>query len=157
LAATRFDLASEWRLATPLERVWAELSTPDNWPQWWRAVRRVVLLAEGDPRTGVGARRRFTWGTALPYTLSLEMTATRIEPMSLLEGRAAGELDGVGRWTLRPDGAGTVVRYDWMVEITRPWQVALAPVLRPVFAWNHRVVMAWGDEDLRTRLLKTTH
>jgi uncharacterized protein YndB with AHSA1/START domain len=157
LAVTRFDLASEWRLATPIERVWAELSAPDNWPQWWRAVRKVELLADGDPATGVGARRMFTWGTALPYTLSFEMTATRVEPMTILEGRAHGELDGTGRWTLRSEGDGTYVRYDWMVDITRPWQVALAPVLRPVFAWNHNVVMGWGLQDLRTRLQKTVH
>lgn len=157
LAATRFDLVTEWRLATPVERVWAELSTPDNWPQWWRAVRKVDLLAEGDPRTGIGARRRFTWGTALPYTLSFNMTATRVEPMSVLEGRAVGELDGVGRWTLTPEGDGTHVRYDWMIEITKTWQVALAPILRPVFAWNHNVVMAWGYEDIKTRLRKTAH
>jgi hypothetical protein len=75
----------------------------------------------------------------------------------VLEGRAVGELDCVGRWTLRPEGDGTHVRYDWMIEITKPWQVALAPILRPVFAWNHNVVMAWGFEDLKARLMKTAH
>jgi uncharacterized protein YndB with AHSA1/START domain len=156
MAVTRFDLESEWRFATPVERIWAELIRPEDWPQWWRAVRSVELLREGDG-DGVGAVRRFTWGTALPYTLSFEMTATKIDPMRLIEGEARGELDGTGRWTLFPDGAGTRVRYQWMVDITRPWQVALAPLLRPVFAWNHRVVMGWGYADLQTRLMKTAH
>jgi hypothetical protein len=35
--------------------------------------------------------------------------------------------------------------------------VALAPVLRPVFQWNHNVVLGWGYEDLQTRLRKTAH
>lgn len=156
MAATRFELVSEWRFDTPLERIWAELVRPEAWPEWWRAVKRVEPIAEGD-RSGVGAVRRFTWGTALPYTLSFNMTATRIEPMTLIEGEAHGELDGVGRWTLRPQGEGTHVRYDWRVDVTKPWQVALAPVLRPVFAWNHNVVMGWGYEDLQTRLMKTAH
>ena len=156
MAATRFDLTSEWRFATPVERIWAELIDADSWPQWWRAVKRVELIADGD-RDGIGAVRRFTWGTALPYQLSFDMTATRIEPMQLLEGRARGELDGTGRWTLRPDAGGTHVRYDWQIDIMRPWQVALAPVLRPLFAWNHNVVMGWGYEDLKTRLMKTAH
>ena len=49
------------------------------------------------------------------------------------------------------------MRYDWRVDVTKPWQVALAPLLRPVFAWNHNVVMGWGYEDLKTRLMKTAH
>jgi hypothetical protein len=156
MAATRFDLVSEWRFATQIERIWAELIDADAWPEWWRAVKRVELIADGD-RDSLGAVRRFTWGTALPYQLSFDMTVTRIEPMQMLEGRARGELDGTGRWTLKRDGEGTQVRYDWQIDITRPWQVALAPVLRPLFAWNHNVVMGWGYEDLKTRLMKTAH
>jgi hypothetical protein len=156
VAATRFELVSEWRFDTPVERIWAELVTPDRWPQWWRAVKAVKLVADGD-RDGIGAVRRFTWRTALPYTLSFDMMATRIEPMRVLEGRARGELDGIGLWTLTPAGPGTHVRYDWNIDITRPWQVVLAPLLRPVFAWNHNVVMGWGYEDLKTRLIKTAN
>lgn len=151
MAATRFDLVSEWDLSSPIGRVWAELTHPEAWPSWWRAVRKVEMIRDGDVK-GVGAVRRFTWATALPYNLSFEMTATRIEPMTVIEGRARGELDGVGRWTLSPAGTGTHVRYDWMIEITVPWQVALARILRPIFAWNHNVVMGWGYSDLKTRL-----
>lgn len=154
MPVTRFELTSEWRFDAPLERVWAELTAPENWPDWWRAVKKVEIVSAGDAN-GIGAVRRFTWGTALPYTLSFNMTATRIEPMSLIEGQARGELDGTGRWTLARDGAGTHVRYDWMVDVTNPWQVALAPLLRRVFAWNHHIVMGWGYEDLSTRLKET--
>lgn len=151
VAATRFELVTEWHLDTPIERVWEVLSRPEEWPSWWRAVKRVEDIAAGGPE-GVGAVRRFTWGTALPYTITFDMEVTRIEPMRLIEGRARGELDGVGRWTLIPDGGGTHVRYDWHVELTKPWQRALAPLLRPAFAWNHNVVMAWGREGLAHRL-----
>jgi hypothetical protein len=151
MAATRFDLVSEWDFVSPIERIWDELTHPEAWPNWWRAVRKVELISDGDA-SGVGAVRHFTWGTALPYTLGFEMTATSVEPMQLIEGRARGELDGVGRWTLSSSGTGTHVRYDWMIEITIPWQVALAPILRPMFAWNHNVVMGWGYQDLKRRL-----
>jgi hypothetical protein len=156
VAATRFDLVSDWHFDTPIERIWPELIRPDDWPQWWRAVKQVQLVRDGD-RNGVGAVRRFTWGTALPYTLSFEMTATRIVPMRLIEGEARGELDGTGRWTLTREGEGTHVRYQWVVEVTKPWQVTLAPLLRPVYAWNHNIVMGWGFEDLKTYLIKTAH
>ena len=151
MASQQFNLVSEWRLAAPVDRVWAELMRPDDWPQWWRAVKRVETLAEGDAR-GVGAIRRLTWGSALPYELTFEMRATRVEPMTVIEGRASGELDGTGRWTLTPDGNGTLVRYDWQIEVTKPWMRTLAPLLRPAFAWNHNVVMGWGYQGLRRRL-----
>ena len=151
MAAQRFDLATTWHLRAPLEAVWVALVQTEEWPSWWPVVKRVALLAPGGP-DGVGAVREFTWGTALPYTITFKMTATRVEPMTLLEGEARGELDGVGRWTLTPDGDVTHVRYEWQVDVTKPWQRALAPVLRPVFAWNHNVVMGWGEEDIKHRL-----
>jgi hypothetical protein len=39
-----------------------------------------------------------------------------------------------------------------MVEVTKPWMRALAPLLRPVFTWNHGKVMGWGYEGLRREL-----
>jgi uncharacterized protein YndB with AHSA1/START domain len=119
LAATSFHLVSEWRFATPIERIWAELIRPEDWPDWWRAVKKVETISAGG-RDGIGAVRRFTCGTALPYRLSFDMTATKVEPMSLIEGEARGELDGTGRWTLSPEGEGTHVRYDWIVDIKKP-------------------------------------
>lgn len=151
MTATRFELVSEWRLAAPVAQVWALISAPELWPDWWRAVRAVEQVKAGDAG-GVGAIRRFTWKTALPYDITIEMEATRVEPQHLIEGRASGELTGVGRWTVTPDGDGTCVSYEWNVELQRAWQRTLAPVLRPVFAWNHTVVMGWGEEDIRTRL-----
>ena len=101
---------------------------------------------------GVGAIRRMTWRTALPYTLTFNMRTTRLEPMTTIEGRAEGELDGMGRWTLSGDNAHTNVRYDWIEEVNKPWQRTLAPVMRPVFTWNHNKVMGWGFEGLTQNL-----
>jgi hypothetical protein len=39
-----------------------------------------------------------------------------------------------------------------MVEVTQPWMRFVAPIARPVFAWNHGVVMRWGHEGLARRL-----
>jgi len=151
MPASQFHLVTEWTFAAPVEPVWQALIAPDDWPSWWRAVERVENLAAGD-ENGIGAVRRITWRTALPYKLSFAMRVTRIEPQTLIEGRAEGELAGVGRWTLAPAGAGTHVRYDWIVDVTKPWMRAAAPLLRPVFAWNHGVVMRWGYEGLTRKL-----
>ena len=151
MAATEFHLTTDWAFDAPLEPVWQALMAPEQWPAWWRAVEKVERLQAGDA-DGVGAVRRITWRTALPYTLSFAMRVTRVEPMTLIEGRAEGELDGIGRWTLCPDAGRTYVRYDWIVEVTKPWMRRAAPLLRPVFAWNHGKVMGWGYEGLTRKL-----
>jgi hypothetical protein len=46
----------------------------------------------------------------------------------------------------------TTVLYDWDVHTTRPWMNLLAPLARPVFAWNHDWVMKRGGKGL-ARLL----
>lgn len=151
MSVTAFELVSYWRIAAPLDRVWAEIVDVDAWPSWWRAVRKVERLRDGDIE-GIGAVRRITWATALPYTITFDVESTRSEPMYQLEGRATGELNGVGVWTLTSDGDIITVRYDWRVDLGKAWMRAFAPILRPAFAWNHNVLMGWGEADLKTRL-----
>ena len=57
-----------------------------------------------------------------------------------------------GPWQFSTDGETTVTRYDWTVKVTKRWMRALTPVARPLFEWNHDVVMRWGLEDLSARL-----
>jgi hypothetical protein len=80
------------------------------------------------------------------------MRLTRVEPLALIEGEAVGELSGTGRWQFTDEGDSTRVRYDWNVKTTKPWMNLLAPVARPVFKWNHDVVMNWGAEGLARKL-----
>ena len=46
----------------------------------------------------------------------------------------------------------TAVLYEWHVETSKRWMNLLAPLARPVFAYNHDVVMRWGGEGLARRL-----
>jgi uncharacterized protein YndB with AHSA1/START domain len=146
-----FDLVSEWRIEAPVDRVWQVLADIDAWPDWWPSVSRVELVDRGGA-SGLGAVRRINWRTALPYGLVIDMQMTRLEPPILIEGRADGALDGLGRWRLRPCGNGTLVRYEWTVEIAAPWMRRLAPLLRPAYSWNHKVVMDRGRRGLASRV-----
>jgi hypothetical protein len=152
MAATQFSLTTHWAFDAPLERVWALIERTQDWPDWWPAVRSVTALSEGDAR-GIGAVRRLVWKTALPYSIAFDVEVTHIEHLCLIEGRARGELDGVGTWTFASEGKWTHVRYEWRVEVTKAWMRLFAPLLRPVFAWNHGKVMAWGEAGARARLL----
>lgn len=147
MSSTRFHLVTIWELNATQEDVWQVLVAPESWPDWWPTVKRVELLDPGDA-DGIGAVRRMTWSTALPYDIAFETTTTRLEPMTLIEARAKGELDGVGLWTLASEGDRCTIRYDWIVEVTKPWMVRLAFLLKPVFAWNHHYVMERGKQGL---------
>ena len=147
----QYALVTEWHLAAPIERVWDALDAVEDWPRWWRYVRAVVELRKGD-ENGVGAVRRFTWASRLPYSLSFEMRASQVRRPTFMEGIATGELTGRGRWHLAAEGATTRVRYEWTVETTRPWMNLLAPVLAPAFRWNHGQVMAEGGRGLARHL-----
>ena len=76
----------------------------------------------------------------------------RVERPGLMEGTASGELAGSGRWRLIEDRGVTAVIYEWDVRTTKRWMNLLAPLARPVFKWNHDVVMGWGGEGLARRL-----
>ena len=146
-----YEFVTVWHVKAPIEKVWELIYHSENWPEWWRGVEKVERLKEGDANH-VGALFRYTWKSKLPYRLIFEMETTRVAPMSLIEGRAIGELQGTGCWRLSQEGEVTTVRYDWKVETTRAWMNLLAPVARPFFSWNHDVVMGWGGEGLARRL-----
>jgi len=114
-------------------------------------VESVVEVRKGD-EGGVGSIHRYTWKSKLPYRLSFDMQTTRVEPPLLLEGKAIGELEGRGLWRLSTEGSETIVRYDWNVATTKRWMNLISPIARPLFEWNHNVVMSWGAEGLRKRL-----
>lgn len=150
-AQADFVLLSRWRVAAPLPAVWRLLSDPQGWPAWWPYVRAVRPLSKGSGND-VGSRRRIEWGSALGYGISLDVTTTRVVEEREIEGRAQGDLDGVGLWRLESDAGGTVVTYRWAVVLRRPWMRRMLPLLRPVFAWNHNAVMRAGARGMARRL-----
>jgi hypothetical protein len=146
-----YEFTTVWHLRAPQEQVWDLIFHSENWPQWWRGVEQVECLKAGDEHH-VGAVHRYTWKSKLPYRLVFQLETTRVEPCSVIEGHAIGELQGLGRWHLGNDGGITTVRYDWKVETTKRWMNLLAPLARPLFSWNHDVVMGWGGAGLAQQL-----
>jgi hypothetical protein len=146
-----YEFVTLWRFKSKLEPVWEMIYHSDRWPTWWKGVEAVSLVREGDA-SQIGSIYRYTWKSKLPYRLKFDMELTRVEPLSLIEGKAIGELSGEGLWSFSYDGDVTTARYDWKVETTKRWMNLLTPVARPFFKWNHDVVMRWGAEGLARRL-----
>lgn len=148
---TQFTLVTRWHLDAPIERVWDAIASAETWPDWWGYVLAVEDLEPGDA-DGLGALRRYTWASRLPYSLSFDMRVSKVERPTLLEGVAQGDLAGTGRWQLAEQSATTLVRYEWTVAVTRAWMRLLSPLLEPVFRWNHNEVMAEGGRGLARHL-----
>jgi hypothetical protein len=147
----RYRFLTTWCVAAPIQDVWDVISASDRYPEWWKGVRRVTELEPGGEH-GVGALVRFEWRSWLPYSLQFDLRVTRSEPPYLLEAQARGELAGVGVWRLYENPAGSALVYSWEVSATRDWMKRMAPLGRPLFAWNHDHVMRQGARGLADRL-----
>lgn len=146
-----YEFITVWRVKAPLERVWNEIYYSEKWPEWWRGVEEVTELKKGDD-LGVGSIRRYTWKSTLPYRLRFDVETVRVEPMTVIEGIARGELSGRGVWNIKVEGDYVTARYDWSVDTTKAWMNLIAPLASPLFKWNHDIVMSWGAEGLARRL-----
>jgi uncharacterized protein YndB with AHSA1/START domain len=144
-----YRFLTTWVLEAEREPVWDALWDSARWPEWWPGVVEATEHEPGDER-GIGRRGSYLWRSRIPYPVRFEIVSTRVEPHHLLEGRASGELEGIGRWRLyeheRP--RTTAVLYEWNVTTTRAWMNAVAPIAAPVFRWNHDQVMAAGGRGL---------
>lgn len=89
----RYALVTEWQLLAPINRVWDALYDVAAWPRWWKYVLAVEELEKGDA-AGVGALRRYTWSSRLPYRLTFNTRSTVVDKPHVLAGEAVGELTG---------------------------------------------------------------
>jgi uncharacterized protein YndB with AHSA1/START domain len=142
-----YNFVTTWKFDTPLEVVYKAIYETDNYHLWWRGQRRVENIAQGDA-LGVGAIRRFRTRSILPYTLTYTGTVQQVELYKKVVGTAVGELEGTGTWFFEHQEGITTVTYFWVVRTNSFLLNVLTPVMRPLFEWNHNVVMRWGGQGL---------
>ncbi|GAB4444201.1 MAG: hypothetical protein OHK0035_38050 [Cyanobacteria bacterium J069] len=146
-----YNFVTVWQFAAPIEPVWAALTQTEEWPTWWSAVQSVDVIEPGEP-SGIGNISRFIWKTPLGYTLTFETCLVRLEPPTLMEAQAEGEVEGRGLWELSPLPEGCQVRYTWTVRTTQRWMNWAARLARPLLEWNHNVIMNQGGAGLARHL-----
>jgi hypothetical protein len=140
----RHRFRSTWRVPVSPERAYAALRDAESYPKWWPEVRRVRRL---DPlRVAVLIR------PAVPYELRVVLKDRRCDEASVIESEITGDVAGWLRWTVRPEGEGSVIGFEEAVVVQRRSMRVLAPVARPVFRLNHRLMMARGERGLRDHL-----
>ena len=95
---------------------------------------------------------RIAWRSRIPYELEFEFTVRDMDEPRSMSGEASGALAGDGHWRLFEQNGVTAVTYEWNVRTTKAWMNVIGPVAKPLFAYNHDVVMRWGGEGLAQRL-----
>ena len=146
-----YRFLTTWIVAAPIERVWDVIYAIERWPEWWEGVERVTELHHGEG-DGEGTVYRHVWRSKIPYAVEFDVTVTSVERPHVIAARAEGGLAGTGTFRLFESPLGTAVTYDWAVRTTKPWMNAVAPLGRPLFAWNHHSVMRQGGVGLARRL-----
>ena len=139
-----YQFSTVWRVEASIQEVWDVFSHPDQWPEWWESLERIVEIKKGDVQ-GIGALHRYTWKGALPYRLTFDINVLNILPCSLLEGQASGAVEGRGVW------------YFSASTLQDRWMNYLAPLAAPVFRWNHDTVMREGARGLARKLATNVH
>lgn len=147
-----YEFSTVWHFEAPIENVWNEIKATEKWSEWWKGVLSVEKIRAGN-ENGVGAIYRSTWKSALPYKIVFDSEVISVKDFKSIEARAFGELEGFGFWTFNCENhRSTRVQYDWRVLANKRWMRLIAPVAKPVFRWNHDVIMKWGGEGLAKRL-----
>jgi uncharacterized protein YndB with AHSA1/START domain len=146
----RYSFVDTWHLDAAPERVYEILSRPRAYPDWWG---EVFLRATGDGGPAApGKRARLTTTGFLPYRLRWELECVEAIAPTRLVSRLSGDFEGEGIWTIEPRGDTTRVTLEWRPVVTKRLVRRLTPLLRPLFAWNHRWAMRRGYERISALL-----
>lgn len=152
----QYQFITRWKVDAPVEQVWNAIYDSLRWPQWWKGVVMVHEIRPGDAR-GMGSIRSYTWRSVLPYSLQFQIELVQREDFAVLSGTATGDLTGTGTWYFVGKDNACFVEYHWAVSTTKSWMNLLAPLLKPIFTYNHNKVMSWGarglSEKLQTRVM----
>lgn len=145
-----YSFVTTWKVKAKLSDVWELIMRTEEWPRWWKGIRKVKVLQQGD-NSGRNTITHYEIG-AFFYSLSFTMKTVLVDKHRFIENLAAGDLIGTGRWEFSEANGITVVIYYWNVKTTRSWMNRWAWLLRPVFRFGHYLVMRWGQEGLAKRL-----
>jgi len=153
----QYFFISRWEIEADSQDVWKLIYESEKWPAWWKSVKCVDEIHKGD-NNGVGSIRRYKIRSPMLYTLSFDLLLTHMQHNKLLRGDVSGELQGIGSWHFKQNAEICVVECRWQVTTKILWMNALSWLLKPVFKYNHVLVMKTGAKSLakalRARLLK---
>jgi len=147
-----YRFTTRWQVAARCEDVSDALEDTDRISRWWPSVYRECTILERGGEHGLGRRVAVTTKGFLPYLIRWQFTV--VEELYPYGSRivATGDLEGEGRWTLRPVDGGSAVTYEWTVRANHAFIRRFSWLLRPLFSLNHNWTMQQGLRGLRREL-----
>jgi hypothetical protein len=148
VTAHDYHFSEEWLIPAPADEVWQVLADGKLLPEWWQGV---YLKAEplGDyPEPHVGNQYRAQARGWLPYRLNFLLETVALTRPTLVAVKIVGDLTGTWTATLTEGPGGTRVALEQHTLASRPFIRFLSPVLKPIFAWNHRWTTPRGEAGL---------
>lgn len=152
MVLNEYHFVTHWQVEGTAAEVADILGDTHTLTRWWPSVYLEVReLEPGDDR-GIGKVVDLYTKGWLPYTLRwcLRVTESRYPHGFTLV--AWGDFNGRGIWTLEQEGSRVDITYDWQIRADKPLLRWGSPLLKPLFAANHRWAMARGEESLRLEL-----
>jgi hypothetical protein len=147
----QYFFLTKWVIKSPVQPVWDAIYSSEFWPSWWKGVISVEEIKKGDDN-GLGSIRVYMLRSPLYYSLKFELLLTDRQDLRFLKGNASGDLVGTGAWYFNESEGVTTVECHWHVETTIKWMNAFAPLLSPLFSYNHKIVMQQGAKCLAQKL-----
>lgn len=152
--ANQYRFVSHWRVLASIEEVYDVVSRSADLPRWWPAAFTDSLEIQSGDETGVARVVRLESRGWLPYALHWHIAVDSADRPHGFSVKAWGDFEGRGVWSFEQEGAWANVTYDWQVRVNKPLVRFLSPLLRPLFASNHRWAMQKGEESLRIELAR---
>jgi hypothetical protein len=142
----RFD--RRWVFEVPPDELWRVLSRTDQFPTWWKWLRRF----DSDGLVEGGESRCVIRG-ALPYSLSFAVRVVELQPPSLVRADVSGDLAGPARLEIEPHPDGSTARLVWEVDLRSPILRPMVRVARPLMEWGHDWVVDTGIRQFERHAL----
>jgi len=146
-----YNFQTTWRATAGANKVWEVLADYGKWPNWWRGIRSVEVIRDGD-KSGVGTVLRQRWHSKLPYTLVFDLEMLQIETERFLIGRASGDLEGTCKWILAPIDGVTTLHFEFDIRTSRWWMNLPIPFTSRIVRGSFETIMEWGREGLARTL-----
>lgn len=138
-----------WRISATPHEILSVLSDETLFPEWWPSAFLWVRRRDEGAVNGLGRTADLATRGFLPYILRWRIVVVDIS--SEKDGftvQAQGDLNGTGKWTVRPHGDGSEVSFLWSVQVGHRQLRRFEWLLWPLFRANHRWCMRLGERSL---------
>jgi uncharacterized protein YndB with AHSA1/START domain len=143
-----YRFVDRWLVPAPVEEAYDAIGNTLAYPTWWGATFLAVEGDAGPPQPGRHAK--ILSRGKLPYKLRWEAEIDAADAPHGFSFTMHGDFVGSGAWAFEPAGGGeTAATFTFAPRVEKPVVKQLSPLLKPLFAWNHRWAMEHGQRGIR--------